>query len=107
MDSTPDRQQDGAVSRIRAAAWLTPVVGMVLAIVVYRDAYSAEAGRYAGDEPALAGLWVAFPFVLLALVQASCAVGASVSKTTQARAAWTSAAIATTATGLLAAFLVV
>ncbi|WP_243057492.1 hypothetical protein [Nocardioides sp. SR21] len=88
---------------VRPLIWLAPVVGTVLAVAVYRDAYAAEVGRYAGAEPGLAGLWVAGPLIVLVLAQIACALGMHVSTTERARTACVSAVLVTTCGCLLTA----
>jgi hypothetical protein len=69
---------------------------VALAVAVYRDAYAAEAGRYAGAEPGLAGLLMAAPFVAVVVAQAACALAVSISTASQTRTAWTVAGLTTT-----------
>lgn len=92
---------------MRATAWATPLVGVVLMIVVYRDVYAAEDGRYAGAEPALAGVFVATPFLFLVLMQVCCAAAAQLAATARNCAVCVSAALLLTLVGLVGALLVV
>lgn len=93
--------------RTRPLIWFTPIVGVALAVVVYREAYAAEVGLYAGAEPALAGLLMAAPFVVLVVAQAACALGVSMSSASRTRTAWTLAGLTTTAVGLLGTLAVI
>jgi hypothetical protein len=83
---------------------LSPLIGAVLAIAVYRGAYVAEAGSRAGAEPGLAGAFVAAPFVVLMFAQVGCAVGTYATDTDRARVMWAAGALVLLLVGLVAAF---
>ena len=100
-------REDGAMVWIRRSVWLAPVLGLGLALLVYRDAHAVEDGLYSGAEPSLAGMLVAAPYVLVSFGQTACAMGMSTAKTSRRRTAWAVAALSVTGMSLFAAVVLI
>ena len=69
------------VGTVRRALWLPPVVTAGLVWLAYRAGYQDEAFSRAAAESTVAGILIAAPFALVALVQVACALFATLAET--------------------------
>lgn len=85
--------------------WLPAVVTAGLTWTVYLLAADAERGSRAGAEPVMAGIFSAYPFFALLLLEVLCAISAEVSETRvgRTRSLWCATAGAVLVAGLVLA----
>lgn len=91
------------VPKSLALSKLSPLVGMGVVVVVYRGAYASEDGRYAGAEPAIAGLLLSAPFAVLLIAQTCCVAGTYIATSPRRKNRCAQAALLLTFVGIVAA----